>query len=267
MPPSPVFPNARYTVHEQVWLAAVLVYTLAPVGTLLVYQRPRGVDIGWDFAMAVGIFAAGGLALLPLLSARWWAPHLRSAGFLRLVQDVHRYLAYGLVVWISVHVGLLCVLEPRTVGYLKPDAVPAMFAGLLGLLIVVFLILSSRYRTRLRWPYPSWRHWHALLSLATVVLAGWHVLGAGYYYRSSGALVAFLWLLAAPSLVTLRLRRWPLRAISPREAPERLPARGRAARVVWAIMLIWLAAALGFAETGHWSLSTEQTLCPVEPCL
>ena len=68
---------------------AVLAYATSPLAVAWLRGRP-GVDPLWDFLMAVGLVATGGLALLPLLSARWWAGRHRDPGLLRLVQRLHR---------------------------------------------------------------------------------------------------------------------------------------------------------------------------------
>ena len=215
-----------------------------------------------------GILAASGLALLPLLSARWWAPQHRASGFLRLIQATHRQLAYlgmGLVI---AHVALLILLEARTIEYLKLGAVAPMMAGLLGTLLMVFLIVSSLYREAWRWSYQSWRYWHAGLSIIALGCIGWHLLGAGYYYDNAGKRAAVLWLLVVPSVTAWALRRWPLRgAANPARDPGHA-VRSRVQRLISAIALTWLAAALGFSWSGQFQTpAAERVLCAIDPCL
>lgn len=218
--------------------------------------------------MALGVCAASGLALLPLLSARWWAPQYRATGFLRLIQATHRALGYVALALILAHVGVLLVLEPRVLEYLKPGAVAPMLAGLAGTLLVAFLMMSSRYREVWRWHYRSWRSWHALVSGATLGLIGWHLLGAGYYYDAAGTLTALIWLLGLPTVMTLVLRHWPLRGAMPVVRDLGAAERRRVQRLVCAVALTWFAAAVGFAWLAHLQVpGAESELCTFEPCL
>ena len=257
-----------YTRVEQGWFGALLIYTLTPIGVLLVQPGAPAIEFWWDFAMGLGVCAASGLALLPLLSARWWAPQHRATGFLRLIQAVHRDLAYVVLALILAHVGVLLILEPRVVEYLKLGAVAPMLAGLVGTLLIALLITSSRYRDAWHWPYRSWRRWHAGLSVVTLGLVGWHLLGAGYYYGAPGGIVALVWLLALPSLMSWGLRRWPLRAKAEGVRDTGGAERHRAQRLVRAVARVWIAAAVGFGWSGALQAPDEElALCAVDPCL
>ncbi|MSR13679.1 MAG: hypothetical protein EXR86_03770 [Gammaproteobacteria bacterium] len=257
--------TSTYSGFEQRWFAAVLLYTVAPIAVVLVYP-PRAVDFWWDFAMAIGATAAGGLALLPLISARWWAAQQPTTGFLRLVQTAHRELAYIALALVLIHAGILLVLEGRVVEYLKLGAEDEMLAGLVAAVLVITLVLSSRYREWLRFSYRGWRRWHVLLSLAALGLLGWHLIGAGYYFTVPSQTIGLVWLLGVPSMLTLLLRHWPTRPHH-RIAPITFPP-WRARRLVCAVSLIWLASALWSAWLGSaQSPLEERALCAVDPCL
>ncbi len=257
----------QYSGFEQRWFATVLVYTVAPIALVLVHVRPRGVDFWWDFAMAIGGAAAAGLALLPLLSARWWAAQYPATGFLRLVQTVHRELAYVALGMVVAHAGLLLVLEGRVLEYLKLGAAAGMLAGLVASLLLIALIVSSRYRDLFRFSYRGWRRWHVVLSVAAVGLTGWHLLAAGYYFMPRGKWVGLVWLLSVPTALTVLLRHWRL-SPQQRVAPSISHEPGRARRVVFAISLVWIAAATGLAWWGTAQPPLEeQALCAVAPCL
>lgn len=259
--------RTRYTCLEQRWFGALLIYTLTPIGFLLIQPRARAVEFWWDFAMALGVCAASGLALLPLQSARWWAPRYRATSFLRLVQATHRALAYIILTLILAHVGVLLVLEPRIVEYLKLGAVAPMLAGLAGTLLIAFLIMSSRYREAWRWHYRRWRRWHALMSSATLGLVGWHLLGAGYYYDTASTRAALIWMLGLPTLMTLVLRHWPQLGATAVSATGDV-GRRRVSRLVCAVALTWLAASVGFAWSGYLQApGQERMICAVDPCL
>jgi hypothetical protein len=260
--------RATFNALEQRWFAALLVYTLAPLAALLVYARPRAIDWWWDLAMACGVCAASGLALLPLLSARWWAPQYHTSGFLRLIQTTHRGLTYVALGLATAHAGLLWWLEHRVVEYLKLGATGEMLAGTLGLLLILFLLVSSLYREAWHWRYRYWRLGHAWISALTLSLILWHLLGAGYYYGTTGPQVMLVWLLCVPTMMTLVLRRWPHASSVQHSAGPGELARRSAQRLVLAVMLTWAAAAVGFAWAGRLqSPALERALCAVEPCL
>jgi Ferric reductase like transmembrane component len=246
------------------WLGAVTLYALAPFGVVLL-ARARHQGLWWDFAMAIGLAAAVGLALLPLLSARWWAPQYPDSAFLRMVQRVHRDLAYVLTAFMLLHVGVLLLLEPRVIEYLKPGASPAMLVGLVAVLCSVALLMSSPRGTHSRLSYRAWRYWHMLLSFIVITLTLWHVLGAGFYHHSAGQRFAVLWLLVIPTVLTWWLRR---KAWSRQHGSVAVPQRAPHKQIVAAITLSWLAAACWFAMSGAYEPQLiEQPLCQIEPCL
>lgn len=188
---------------------AILVYVLAPLLALR-WRGPVPIDFWWDAFIATGLAGAGALALLPLLAARWWAARSPEADRLRVVQVLHRQLSYLLCALLLVHVLGLSVLEPRVLDYLLPTAPGYMLAGLVALLLVLALILTSLYRAQLRWAHAGWRRWHAGMSAVAVALTGWHLLGSAYWVATPAACGTSLWLLGVPTLLTLAWHRWPL---------------------------------------------------------
>lgn len=199
-------PGAR--ARRAGFVAAVALYALAPL-LVLALRRPPRVDGWWDFCMALGLAATGLLALMPVLSARWWAPQYRAAEVARLVQQLHRWLSYLLLALLVAHVLGLVLLEPRTVDYLLPTAPAYMLAGLGALLLVLVLVLTSRFRARLGWASAGWRRWHAAMAATAIGLSAWHLWGSGYFFAASGTLVAGGWLLFVPIALALRWRHRP----------------------------------------------------------
>ncbi len=206
--------------------AAVLVYVLAPLLGLWLCG-PAPVDPWWDAAIGAGLAATGALALLPLLSARWWAARTRDPDRLRVVQVLHRHLSYLLAALILAHVLGLVLLEARVIDYLLPTAPGHMLAGLFALVLVAVLIGTSLGRGRLRWAHPGWRRWHAAMSAAAVGLTGWHLWGSAYWVATPAALAVAGWLLVVPTLLSLVWHRWP-----PTRGPLRIPRAVNARRAV-----------------------------------
>ena len=265
--------RVEYSRLEQRWFATILLYTAAPILAVALYRAPPGVDFWWDTLMALGVLAAGGLALLPLLSARWWAPQQRVTPFLRLIQAVHRHVSYVAVGLVALHVVGLVILEGRVVEYLKLAATAPMLAGLVSSVLFLLLILSSKFREELAWTYRSWRHWHAGLSMLALACMIWHVFGAGYYFPSASKLGSLVWLVVLPTVCSVILRRRPLRQVESTvqftlAAGAHAAVEVRSRRLAVAIALTWLAASMLYARI-HIPEPPQHTEspCVIEPCL
>jgi uncharacterized integral membrane protein len=257
-----------YSVIEQRWFGALLFYTTAPLMLISVLAPPRGLGFWWDAAMMLGLTAAVGLALLPLLSARWWVGHFRSSSFLRLVQSVHRNLTYGAMSLVVLHVLILIVLESRVIEYLKLSASWPMLAGLIAFAVGTALIYTSLDRIRLRWRHRHWRWLHAALSLLMLGMIGWHVIGAGFYFSRIATITSLVWLMSVPTVMTLVLRIVPMIGRTPVSNQSRIRTIPSPHRIVIAIMLCWIAASLLYAFHRIQPLPlSEQSPCQVEPCL
>ena len=184
-------------------ISSVLLAALGPLAVVAL-TPVAAIDFWWDFWMGLGFASLAGFALLPVLSARWWAARHPQAATLRLIQRLHRDLAWWLTALALAHVLGVLWLEPRTLDYLLPTAPDYLLAGLLGLLLSLVLIVTSLARYKRGWQQTSWRRWHGALSIASLGLMLWHVLAAGYYLDNPGAQGAVLWAVGVPSLLALR---------------------------------------------------------------
>jgi hypothetical protein len=247
-------------------ILAVTGYALAPVA-VLVCLEPAAISFWWDLAMTLGVVGAGGLALLPVLSARWWVGTCRNANLLRLVQRLHRDLAWWLGGFTLLHVSMVLWLEPRTLGYLWLSAPGYMLAGLLAVILILVLNLSSLARIKHRWSQVTWRRWHAGLSILALSGMVWHLLGAGYYFADLAGYATLLWLVGVPSACALRWHRAPPRA---RRLADPSPGAGLRPQTsaVLAVVLALLAAALWLAQPLRaTSSSPPHYPCPAGRCL
>lgn len=247
--------TSRVRAHRRS-LVAIGGYTCLPIIFFGAYAGPPKIGYWWDICMVLGAAGAGGMALLPLLSARWWASAIRDAHFLRLIQYLHRYLSYALTALIAVHIAGLLVIEPRVIEYLKLSAPWSMLSGLLGTVLVAVLLVTSIARERLGIRYGTWRRWHAGMSAAAMGLILFHLLGSGYYFDSAPRLFALTLVVAMPTAATLRYwHELPPRTKRPAamapvhtlRPPSRIPVQRQAVRVVAWLMALWTALAALYA--------------------
>jgi hypothetical protein len=257
--PSPKI-GVRMGNQRSALVASVCVAALAPL-VVVALSGMAAIDFWWDFWMGLGFASVSGLALLPVLSARWWAARHPQSALLRLIQRLHRDLAWWLTALALAHVLGVLWLEPRTLDYLLPTAPGYMAAGLVGLLLSFALIVTSLARYKRRWPQTSWRRWHAGISIAALGLMLWHVLGAGYYVSDVGARCALLWAASLPSLLALWWHYAPPGSANP-SAGQGGAGQKPGLAVALAIVLGLLAAAVWLARP----VGIHEHTPPVYPC-
>src|SRR4051794_8025261 len=121
------------------------------------------------FADALG-FAALSLVALQVFTSGRWAATTRAFG-LRVVLSLHRQAGLAVLVLVVAHLVFLLAADPSRLGLLNPlTAPPRARAGVLALLALIALALTSIFRARLRLSYERWRALH--LGLTALVLAG-----------------------------------------------------------------------------------------------
>jgi predicted ferric reductase len=210
------------------WVLAYLLLVSFPLLVLLVAPRPPGLGLWWDLALALGF---SGLAVMGAqfgLTARF--RRAASPFGIDIVYYFHRWMAVAGIGLLLAHWAVFRVSAPEALGPSAPWSAPGyMSAGRGALLLFALLALSSLFRKALRIEYDRWRVLHAVLAVAAVLLALWHVVGAGTYTSTlweRGWLIAYAagWL---SLVVYIRVvRPWRVR-----DAPYRVvgvrPERGR----------------------------------------
>jgi predicted ferric reductase len=178
--------------------ALLLVCLLAPVAIVVLWPVPPRINLVWDWAIYLGYLAlAIGLLLFVYQGRARSFPSYSG----RFFANLHRDLGYLALLLLAAHVGVLLVAEPLLLEHLKPTAPLHMMSGLLALILMLVLVLSSIPTVRRRvWPnYHLFRHIHGLLAVAIVLLVFYHVLVSGFYLNSAWKIA----LMAAVGLVVL----------------------------------------------------------------
>jgi predicted ferric reductase len=201
---------------------------VAPLGLLLLGERPGGAGFWWDFALALGYSSLAMMGVQFWLTARF---KRATAPFgIDIVYYFHRYLAVIAFVVLIAHVGILWLRYPAALGSLDPRLAPAyLSSGWLALFAFAALIVSSLWRKALRIDYDGWRRAHIALAVLGIVFAVLHVLGSGSYLepiwkRAAWTLLALSWLGLAVWIRLLRparVARQPYKVTQVRSQPGR----------------------------------------------
>jgi predicted ferric reductase len=227
-PPKAMAARASTSTRGAAWVGAYLALVAFPLLALLVGRTPPGLGFWWDLAIAFGFSALAVTGAQFALTARF-----RRAGApfgLDVLYYFHRWMAVAGVLLLMGHWAVFRVAAPEALTPWQPWEAPGyMTAGRLALLLFVVITASSFLRKALGLEYDRWRVLHAGLAVTAVVLALWHVAGAGYYTAGAarrGLLVAYAGGWLALVLYIRLYRPWRLRRLPWRVAGVH-PERGR----------------------------------------
>ena len=125
----------------------------------------------WDVGNGLGFAAFGGLLYLMISSNRQF--------------DVaaHRILGYAVLALTLGHVFWFLLGDAATVEYVKFGAPDYMWLGVVSVLLLFFLIAIALppERMHIHRGYSSFKYWHRLIAIATIVSAAYHIVVSGFY--------------------------------------------------------------------------------------
>lgn len=198
----------QHVMHGWIWLAVYLALALAPLGLLLVGPTPPGSGFWFDFSLALGFAGTAMIGVQFILTARF---KRATAPFgIDIIYFFHRYAAVVGFILVLAHPVILVVDNPGFAYLLDPREAPwHMVAGLLSLLAMLVIVVTSLARKQLHIDYDRWRLGHGLLAVAALVLALVHIEGVGYYvsepwHRGLWILIVVSWIAV---LVFIRIVR------------------------------------------------------------
>lgn len=204
------------------WLCIYLLLMLAPLLVLLLSPTPARGNYWREVALALGFAGLTMMVMQFFLTAR-----LRKATApfgIDVIFYFHRNLGWVLLCVVLLHALLLLRLEPSLWGAVFTSLDWEAQSGLLAMLLLVLVMLTSVWRKQLRLHYDLWRRMHLLLSVGAVALGFTHMHAIGYY--SASPYVSMLWTAIAGALVLLvawvhllrpwRLSRKPWRVVAVR---------------------------------------------------
>ncbi|MCC7044952.1 MAG: ferric reductase-like transmembrane domain-containing protein [Acidobacteria bacterium] len=208
------------------WIAIYLGLVLAPLLVLFLGDLPPPGGFWWDLAIALGFAGLTMMGVQSLLTARF---KYATAPFgIDIIYYFHRYAAIAGFVIVIAHPVILLIVDPELFFYLNPfDAPWFMTTGVLSVVALTIVMVTSLWRTPLGLSYDAWRVTHSVLAVAAVLLALIHMRGVGFYVsapstRQLWTIITLSWLAVVVYVRVLKpwwLRRHPFRVID--VTPER----------------------------------------------
>lgn len=194
------------------WAAVYAAAVLAPLFFMLVGDPPGG--RGWwaDLSMAFGFIGLAMLGLQLAVTARFSA--IDAPFGLDAVLRFHRQISFVAFALVLLHPLMLFVQDPSLWSLLDPRRTTVAASwGIVSVLLLVALLVTSLWRRGLGLSYEVWRVSHGLLAIGVVATALIHVERVGYYV--SGPLQRLVWFAMTAGLIGLLvyvrlLRPWQL---------------------------------------------------------
>ncbi len=169
---------------------AALLLSLVLIGAVLVPGDRHAAGWLWDFLNGLGFAGFVGLIYLCL------------QGSARVPLRTHQHCSYIVLLLIIAHAVWLPLSDSILVEYLAFGAPAYMWAGVLSVFLLAFLIVSAQAASR-RKVYAGqqgFRNWHKTFSWLAIGAAAYHIIGSAFYLREA-AQYALLMLLIAPLLM------------------------------------------------------------------
>lgn len=170
----------RRLIYGILWVVVYLNLILLPLLVIMLGPVPPGRGFWTDFSVALGFAGLAMMGFQFILTARF--QNISSSYGIDIVYHFHRQISIVAFILILMHPIILFIERPATIGLL--NIVSASWraqAGVISLLMLLAIIVTSLWRLQLRIPYEGWRVTHGILSIAAVGLGVAHVVGVGYY--------------------------------------------------------------------------------------
>ncbi|MFL5846887.1 MAG: ferric reductase-like transmembrane domain-containing protein [Solirubrobacteraceae bacterium] len=225
-------PAARSGFGRTALAALYMAVILVPVGLIAGTVKPGAQGRLVVFADAVGFGALSMIALQVAVSGRWAATTLHFG--LRRVLSLHRVAGSAVLVLVVGHVLVLLIDDPSRLALFDVATAPGRArAGILALLGLVALSVTSVWRTRLGLSFERWRALHLALTCVVIAASFVHVVWVHAYTSlpAEREAVLVLVLAAAAALFWARVARPYSSALRPYRVRAIRRERGQAVTV------------------------------------
>jgi predicted ferric reductase len=224
----------RDSTKKWLWLLLYFAVLLAPLIVIMIGPRPAPREFWRELSVALGFtgLALVGVQFIP-------TSRLRVFSNLFSMDEVYYYHARAAVVGfvlIVAHPLILILFNPTTVRLLNPLTAPerAVF-GLVALLALITLIVTSIFRKQLGIKYEVWRVIHALSAVLMVLTAMGHMLLVDYYLSTLAQQI--LWISLAVVWMGLILNNWLAKPLRQTQQPYRISELHQEVKGVWRMKL------------------------------
>nr|MBA2604918.1 ferric reductase-like transmembrane domain-containing protein [Acidobacteriota bacterium] len=188
------------TISGVFWIALYLLIVLVPVFLMLVPPTPSGRPFWLEFSIALGFVGLTQIAVQFVLIARFRA--VTAPYGIDVILQYHRKIALVAVAAILAHPLIIVIDNPSRLKLLNPFGGNwGSRFGLLSVLTLLAIAVSSIYREKLKLNYERWRLSHLALGVAAIVFAQLHVSLAGLYKNTFWK--QSIWILIAAAMVGL----------------------------------------------------------------
>lgn len=175
-------------------LLGFLLFVLAPLIILFIFPTPPGRSFWRDFSVALGFvgLSLAGLQFLP--TTRLDA--VSNVFHMDQIYATHHLLSVLSVLLIFLHPMILFVDNPLTIQLLNIFNAPFRAqAGILGLLGLLIIAITSVLRKQLHLDYDKWHWGHDFLAIGIAVFSLIHIFKVNYYTRMPA--MTIWWILQA----------------------------------------------------------------------
>jgi predicted ferric reductase len=206
------------------WVQLYLLVSVAPLVFALLGDTPAGRDFLTELSVALGFVGLSMLGLQFVITARFG--NVAAPYGMDVVIRFHRGISLVAFTFVLAHPLLLFVTDPTTLELLRFWDAPwrARF-GLLSLVSLVVIVVTSLRREQLRLSYEVWKVSHGVLAVLIVATALLHVQLVGHYVDSiwkqvlwaamSVALVGVLGYVRLVAPIRRFRRPWEVLAVEP----------------------------------------------------
>jgi predicted ferric reductase len=162
------------------FLAIYLLFIFGPLLILLIGPRPAGRELWREISVGIGFFALGLMGLQTLPAGR--LPFMRNTYPMDVMYAFHHRISVIAFFLALSHPIILFINNPVTLRLLNFETTPwRARAGVLGILFLLGLVLSSVWRKPLQIPYERWRTIHDIFVVGMLSFVLIHIFLVGYY--------------------------------------------------------------------------------------
>jgi 3-phenylpropionate/trans-cinnamate dioxygenase ferredoxin reductase subunit len=162
------------------FLAVYLLFIFGPLIILLIGPRPAGREFWREISVGIGFFTLGLMGLQTLPAGR--LPFLRDIYPMDIVYTFHHRVSVIAFFLALAHPIILFINNPATLRLLNFESTTwRARAGVLGIILLIFLVLSSVWRKDFQIPHENWRTIHDIFVVAMLGFVLVHIFLVGYY--------------------------------------------------------------------------------------